>query len=229
MNIFNPPAVHAGRHSGVMHKMPFLKVAALCNLCDSCQNHHKVEILNYSVSLQYSKWNRDFITINFQKFSFFLLLRRLGFTCTTAADKLRFLLSDSRCLRAFNRGFPLFFWLFLLQNARKSSDIYEKYPFLVFFGATDGNFTEKYSVTPSWQRTCLWQMTGVRIVSCRSADFNLFQMTYKYISVSSEDFGSLKFPWKKVQHSESGWYAHDLRYMFVVTSGSPPWSLINFF
>ena len=26
----------------------------------------------------------------------------------------------------------------------------EKYPFLVFFGATDGNFTEKYSVTPSW-------------------------------------------------------------------------------
>ena len=72
-------------------------------------------------------------------------------------------------------------------------------------------------------------MTGVRIVSCRSADFNLFQMTYKYISVSSEDFGSLKFPWKKVQHSESGWYAHDLRYMFVVTSSSPPWGLINFF
>ena len=37
-------------------------------------------------------------------------------------------------------------------------------------------------------------MTGVRIVSCRSADFNMFQMTYKYNSVSSEDFGSLKFP-----------------------------------
>ena len=98
-----------------------------------------------------------------------------------------------------------------------------------FFGATDGNFIEKYSVTPSWQRTYLWQMTDVRIVSCRSADFNLFQMTYKYISVSSEDFGSLKFPWKKVQHSESGWYAHDLRYMFVVMSSSPPRSLINFF
>ena len=76
---------------------------------------------------------------------------------------------------------------------------------------------------------CLWQMTGVRIVSCRSADFNMFQMTYKYNSVSSEDFGSLKFPWKKVQHSESGWYAHDLRYMVVVTSSSPPWRLINFF
>ena len=88
---------------------------------------------------------------------------------------------------------------------------------------------EKYSVMPSLQRTCLWQMSGVRIVSYRLADFNIFQMTYKYNSVSSEDFGSLKFLWKKVQHSESGWYAHDLRYMFVVTSGSPPWSLIYFF
>ena len=98
-----------------------------------------------------------------------------------------------------------------------------------FFGATDGNFIEKYSVTPSWQRTCLWQMTGVRIVSCRSADFNMFPMTYKYNRVSSEDFGSLKFLWKKVQHSASGWYSHDLRYMFVVTSSCPPWRLINFF
>ena len=144
------------------------------------------------------------------------------------------LLLDSQCLRAFNRGFPLFFLFFFCCccfyfRKWKSADIYEKYPFLVFFGATDGNFMEKYSVTPSWQRTCLWQMTGVRIVSCRSADFNMFQMTYKYNSVSSEDFGSLKFPWKKVQHSESGWYAHDLRYMFKVTSSSPPISLIKFF
>ena len=37
-------------------------------------------------------------------------------------------------------------------------------------------------------------MTGVSVVSCRSADFNMFQMTYKYNSVSSEDFGLLKFP-----------------------------------
>ena len=65
--------------------------------------------------------------------------------------------------------------------------------------------------------------------SCISANFNMFQITYKYISVSSEDFGSLKFPWRKVQHSESGWYAHDLRYMFVITSSSPPWRLTNFF
>ena len=52
--------------------------------------------------------------------SFKLLLLQLGFTCSTAADKLRFILSDSQCLRAFNSGFPLFFfffWLFLLQKA----------------------------------------------------------------------------------------------------------------
>ena len=80
--------------------------------------------------------------------SFKLLLLQLGFTCSTAAHKLRFILSDSRCLRAFNRSFPLFFGCFYFRK-RKSVDIYEKYPFLVFFGATDGNFTEKYSVTPS--------------------------------------------------------------------------------
>ena len=38
-----------------------------------------------------------------------LLFFQLGFTCSTAADKLRFILSDSQCLRAFNQGFPLFF------------------------------------------------------------------------------------------------------------------------
>ena len=41
--------------------------------------------------------------------SFKLLLLQLGFTCSTAADKLQFLLSDSQCLRAFNRGFFLSF------------------------------------------------------------------------------------------------------------------------
>ena len=120
------------------------------------------------------------------------------------------------------------FWLFLLQKAEICWNIW-KISISRFLWATDGNFSEKYSVTPSWQRTCLWQMTGVRIVLCRSADFNLFQMTYKYNSVSSVDFGSLKFTWKKVQHSKSGWYAHDLRYMFVVTSSCPPERLINFF
>ena len=81
--------------------------------------------------------------------SFKLLLLQLGFTCSTAADRLRLILSDSQCLRAFDRVFLFFLRLFLLRNAWKSADIYEKYQFLVFFGATDRNFTEKYSVTPS--------------------------------------------------------------------------------
>ena len=41
--------------------------------------------------------------------SFKLLLLQLSFTYSTAADKLRFILLDSQCLRAFNQGFPLFF------------------------------------------------------------------------------------------------------------------------
>ena len=43
--------------------------------------------------------------------SFKLLLLQLGFTCSTAADKLQFILSDSQCLRAFNQGFSFFFLL----------------------------------------------------------------------------------------------------------------------
>ena len=61
-----------GRHrnlsAAVLHVKPSRHNS---NLYDSRENHHKVEILNYSVSLQYCKRNRDFITINFQKFSFF--------------------------------------------------------------------------------------------------------------------------------------------------------------
>ena len=75
----------------------------------------------------------------------FKLLLQLGFTCSTATDKSRFILSDSQCLRAFNRSFPLFYGCFYFRK-RKSAKIYEKYPFLVFFGTTDGNFTEKYSI-----------------------------------------------------------------------------------
>ena len=41
--------------------------------------------------------------------SFKLLLLQLAFTCITAADKLRFILLDSLCLRALSHGFPLFF------------------------------------------------------------------------------------------------------------------------
>ena len=54
--------------------------------------------------------------------SFKLLFFQLGFTCSTAADKLRFILSDSQCLRAFNRSFPLFF---LVVFTSESEDIYK--------------------------------------------------------------------------------------------------------
>ena len=45
--------------------------------------------------------------------SFKLLLLQLGFTCSTAADKLRFILSNSQCLRAFNQSFPFFYYFYL--------------------------------------------------------------------------------------------------------------------
>ena len=68
-----------GRHrnlsAAVLHVKPSRHNS---NLYDSRENHHKVEILNYSVSLQYRKRNRDFITINFQNLAFF----RESFTCS---------------------------------------------------------------------------------------------------------------------------------------------------
>ena len=42
--------------------------------------------------------------------SFKLLLLQLGCTCITAADKLRFILLDSLCLRSLSHGFPFFFF-----------------------------------------------------------------------------------------------------------------------
>ena len=74
--------------------------------------------------------------------SFNLIWLQVGFTCSTAADKLRFIILDSQCLRAFNQGFPLFFSGCFYFRKRKSADICAKHPFPVFFGATDGNFME---------------------------------------------------------------------------------------
>ena len=80
--------------------------------------------------------------------SFKLLLLQLGFTCSTAADRLRLILSDSQCLRAFNRGFPLFiFRLFLLQSARKSADITKNINFSSFLERpieTSGNTASRH-------------------------------------------------------------------------------------
>ena len=83
--------------------------------------------------------------------SFKLLLLQLGFKCSAAADKLRFILLGSQCLRTLNQAFPLFFF-FLVVFTSECAEIcryIEKCPFLVLFGATDGNFMEKCSVTPS--------------------------------------------------------------------------------
>ena len=56
--------------------------------------------------------------------SFKLLLLQLGCTFSTAADKLRFILSDSQCLRAFNRGFPLFFLFFWVVFTSECAEIF---------------------------------------------------------------------------------------------------------
>ena len=55
-----------------------------------------------------------------------------------------------------------------------------------------------------------------------SYDIQVYQCIFRGLRI-------VQIPWKNVQHSESGWYAHDLSYMFKVTSSSPPLSLINFF
>ena len=47
-----------------------------------------------------------------------------------------------------------------------------------------------------------WQRIDVGIVSCKSAGSNMLHMTWKYSIVWSEYLELLKFPWKKVQHSD---------------------------
>ena len=84
----------------------------------------------------------------------FKLRLQLGFTCGTAADSydlysLRFSVFTSvhSKFSSFFSFFSFFFGLFCFYfRKRKSAKIYEKYPFLVLFGATDRNFTEKYSI-----------------------------------------------------------------------------------
>ena len=88
-------------------------------------------------------------------------------------------------------GFFFLFWLFLLRM-RGNLLIYRKMSISRLL------WDDRWKLHREIQRhaivTTYMFMTGVRIVSCRSADFNMFQMTYKYNSVSSEDFRSLKFP-----------------------------------
>ena len=59
----------------------------------------------------------------------------------------------SQILSVYERSIVVFLFFFFgcfYFRKRKNGDMYEKYPFLVFFGAADGNFKEKDSVTPWW-------------------------------------------------------------------------------
>ena len=160
------------------------------NLYDSREYHHQKEILNCSDSLQYSKRNRDFITINFQKFSFFqgvfhVLERYIGFE---PSDLFPLTIKRySKCLQNYNY---YFFVLFFFTS--ESGNLLKYIKNIHFSSSFERPMEISRRNTASWQRTCLWQMTCVMIVSCRSADFNMFQMTYKYNSLSSKDFGLLK-------------------------------------
>ena len=58
----------------------------------------------------------------------------------------------SQILSIYERSIEVFFSFFLVVFTSESGIVLtniEKCPFLVFFGATDGNFMEKYNVTPS--------------------------------------------------------------------------------
>ena len=66
---------------------------------------------------------------------------------TVTIYTLRFSVFTSVHLKFSSFFFFFFFWLFCFYfRKRKSAKIYEKYLFLVFLGATDRNFTEKYSI-----------------------------------------------------------------------------------
>ena len=66
---------------------------------------------------------------------------------TVTIYTLRFSVFTSVHSKFFFFFLSFFFGLFCFYfRKRKSAKIYEKYPFLVFFGATDRNFTEKYSI-----------------------------------------------------------------------------------
>ena len=70
---WEPESRNRNLSAAVLHVKPSRHNSNLYNLRE---NHHKVEIFNYSVSLQYSKRNRDFIKIKFQTFTFLGSLSR---------------------------------------------------------------------------------------------------------------------------------------------------------
>ena len=81
----------------------------------------------------------------------FKLRLQLSFTCSSAADKLRFILSVFTSVQSKFSCFFFcccFFFVVFTSESGNLLKYMKKYPFLVFSGATDGNFTEKYSIEP---------------------------------------------------------------------------------
>ena len=86
---------------------------------------------------------------------FKLLLLQLGFTCSTAADKLRFILSDSQCLRAFDQSFPLFFFLVVFTS--------ESGNLLTFMKNIDFSSSLERPMETSWRNTASRHRDNVHV------------------------------------------------------------------
>ena len=92
--------------------------------------------------------SKSLLCNDFSRESYKLLLWRLGFTCITAADKLQSFALRFSVFLSVQLRFSFFFlgWFYL--ECAEICLYFQKCPFLVFFGVIDGNFMEKYSVTP---------------------------------------------------------------------------------
>ena len=161
--------------------------------------------------------------------SFKLIWLQLGFTCSIAADKLRFILLDSQSLRAFNQGFSLFFfffWFFYFRK-RKSAEIYMKN--IHFLSSSERPMETSWRNTASRHGDNVhvydnWSVWGYFSVDQpTSTCFKWHTSISVYLQRTSGYSNSMK------EGAALGIYAHDLRYMFKVASSSPPLSLIHFF
>ena len=125
-------------------------------------------------------------------------------------------------------SFFFFFWFFLLQKAEICWNIYMKNihflssserPMETSWRNTASRHGDNVHVYDNWS---VWGYFSVDQPTSTCFKWQVYQCIFRGLRVT-------QIPWKKVQHSESGWYAHDLRYMFKVASSSPPLSLIHFF
>ena len=126
-----------------------------------------------------------------------MLLLRLGFTYSTAADKLRFLLS-SQCLRVFNWGFLLFFGCIYLECAEICWFIFLK------SRGRPAEITETRSKWPARNlaRTLHNSLTEVNKILLFENDIKSWGQRQSYNSHLSPGSGQInlaKFTWPKMQ------------------------------